>query len=140
MGLLRIATIVAVGVALLPSDRDQQQRLYERAGSTAQWVVTFCDRNGPTCAKGSEVWSQFVAKAEFGAKLAYDMMRERQSCAGNRRARLHAPGAGTRQQRHTDAARQKAGLARQDRRTRAASDASVLASLWPCPCVLGTYV
>ena len=78
MGLLRIATIVAVGVALLPSDRDQQQRLYDRAGATAQWVVTFCDRNGPTCAKGSEVWSQFVAKAEFGAKLAYDMMRERQ--------------------------------------------------------------
>ena len=79
MGLLRIATIVAVGVALLPSDRDQQQRLYERAGSTAQWVVTFCDRNGPTCATGSELWSQFVAKAEFGAKLAYDMARERQA-------------------------------------------------------------
>ena len=29
-----------------------------------------------TCAKGSELWSQFVAKAQFGAKLAYDMMRE----------------------------------------------------------------
>lgn len=79
MGLLRIATFVAVAVALLPSDREQQQRLYERAGSTAEWVVTFCDRNTATCAKGSELWSQFVAKAEFGAKLAYDMIREREA-------------------------------------------------------------
>src|SRR6185437_16250497 len=74
MGLLRIATIIAVGIAVLPSDRDQQQRLYDRAGATAEWVITFCDRNGPTCAKGAELWSQFVAKAEFGAKLAYDTL------------------------------------------------------------------
>jgi hypothetical protein len=83
MGLLRIATIVAVGVALLPSDRDQQQHLYERAGATAQWVVTFCDRNAETCTKGSELWSQFVAKAQFGAKLAYDMMREHESASAD---------------------------------------------------------
>ncbi len=79
MGLLRIGMIAAIGIALLPSDKEQQQRIYERAGSTAQWVVTFCDRNAATCAKGSELWSQFLAKAEFGAKLAYDMMRERQN-------------------------------------------------------------
>lgn len=85
MGLLRIATIVAVGVALLPSDHDQQQRLYDRAGATAQWALTFCNRNPDTCAKGSELWSQFVAKAQFGAKLAYDMMSERQS-AGDKTA------------------------------------------------------
>ena len=66
-------------MALLPSDKEQQQRLYERAGSTAEWVVTFCDRNTATCAKGAELWSQFVAKAEFGAKLAYDMIREREA-------------------------------------------------------------
>jgi hypothetical protein len=79
MGLLRIATFAAVGIALLPSDKDQQQRLYDRAGATANWVITFCDRNATVCAKSSELWSQFVAKAEFGAKLAYDMARERQS-------------------------------------------------------------
>jgi hypothetical protein len=90
MGLLRIAAIVAVGVAVLPSDHDQQQRLYDRAGATAQWVVTFCDRNGPTCAKGSELWSQFVAKAEFGAKLAYDTMRERAS-GPDQTGRIYSP-------------------------------------------------
>lgn len=77
MGLLRIATFAAIGIALLPSDKEQQQRLYDRAGATANWVVTFCDRNATACAKGSELWSQFVAKAEFGAKLAYDMAREK---------------------------------------------------------------
>ena len=89
MGLLRIATIVAVGVAVLPSDHEQQQRLYERAGATAQWVVTFCDRNPGTCAKSSELWSQFVAKAQFGAKLAYDMMRERQGAGSETAAADH---------------------------------------------------
>lgn len=93
MRLLRIAAVIAVGVALLPSDREGQQRIYERAGATAHWVVTFCDRNGPTCEKGSELWSQFLAKAEFGAKLAYDMMRER---AGSQRTaseteRIYSP-------------------------------------------------
>ncbi|MBA2124693.1 hypothetical protein DLM45_00415 [Hyphomicrobium methylovorum] len=77
MGLLRIATIAAVAIALLPSDREQQQRLYERAGDSANWVLTFCDRNGPTCEKGAELWAGFLAKAEFGVKLAYDMARER---------------------------------------------------------------
>ena len=79
MGLLRIAMVAAVGIALLPSDREQQQKIYEKAGATAEWVVTFCDRNAATCAKGSELWSQFLAKAEFGAKLAYEAMRARQS-------------------------------------------------------------
>jgi len=92
MGLLRIATFAAVGVALLPADREQQQHLYERAGDTAHWVVTFCDRNGPTCAKGSELWSQFVAKAEFGAKLAYDTMREQQSSGATASARPETKG------------------------------------------------
>lgn len=76
MGLLRIATVSAIVIALLPSDKEQQQRLYQRAGDTAEWVVTFCDRNATVCAKGAEFWTQFVAKAQFGAQLAYDMARE----------------------------------------------------------------
>jgi hypothetical protein len=82
MGLLRLATVVAIGVALLPSDKDQQQRLYERAGASAEWVITFCDRNATVCTKSAELWSQFVAKAQFGAQLAYDMARERYGNSG----------------------------------------------------------
>jgi len=90
MGLFRLAVIAAAGIALLPSDRAEQERIYERAVSTAHWVVTFCDRNQTTCAKSSELWSQFLAKAEFGAKLAYDMMNERKSDE-NTAARIFAP-------------------------------------------------
>lgn len=79
MGLLRLAAIAAVGIALLPSDREKQAELYGRAASAAHWTVTFCDRNGDTCTQASGLWDQFLKKAEFGAKLAYDVMREHPS-------------------------------------------------------------
>ena len=90
MGLFRLAIIAAAGIALLPSDREQQARIYDRAVTSAHWVVTFCDRNETTCQKGSEIWSQFLAKAEFGAKMAYDMMREHKSDE-NTAQRIFAP-------------------------------------------------
>lgn len=86
MGLLRIATVAAIGIALLPSDKEQQQRLYERAGATAEWVVTFCDRNATVCAKSAELWTQFVAKAQFGAQLAFEMAREHYAGSGGMNA------------------------------------------------------
>jgi Family of unknown function (DUF5330) len=88
MGLLRIATIAAVAVALLPSDKEQQQHLYQRAGATAEWVVTFCDRNATVCAKSAELWTQFVAKAQFGAQLAFEMAKEHYASGGMSTASL----------------------------------------------------
>lgn len=76
MGLLRIGLVAAIGIALLPSDKEQQQHLYDRAGATAEWVITFCDRNATVCTKSSELWTQFVAKAQFGAQLAFQMAKE----------------------------------------------------------------
>ncbi len=76
MGILRLGMIVAVGVALLPSDREQQEILYNRAALAAKWTVTFCDRNAQTCATASSLWDQFAKKAQFGAKLAYDTLAE----------------------------------------------------------------
>jgi len=78
MGLLRIATVIGVGVALLPTEPEKQAQLYQRAADTTTWVVTFCDRNAKTCDQGANLWRQFIAKAEFGAKLAYDMVRDGQ--------------------------------------------------------------
>jgi hypothetical protein len=75
MGLFRLAVIGAVGIALLPSDRDQQQRLYQRAATAANWAVTFCDRNAQTCQQASGFLAEFKKKAEFGAELAVDMIR-----------------------------------------------------------------
>ncbi len=77
MGLFKLAAVAAVGMALLPADREQQEMLYNRAALAANWAVTFCERNGATCAQSSTLWDQFVKKAEFGAKLAYDMMTDK---------------------------------------------------------------
>ena len=79
MGLIRIATVVAVGVALLPSDQTQQTELYGRAANAAKWTLTFCERNEATCTQTAAVWDQFKRKAEFSAKLAYDMSRDTQA-------------------------------------------------------------
>ena len=82
MGLLRLGAIVAVGVALLPAEREKQDQLYARAGAAAKWAITFCDRNFETCVQASKAWAQFTAKAEFGAKLAYDVIREQTPMSG----------------------------------------------------------
>ena len=76
MGLFRIAIVAAVGVALLPSDREHQQQLYQRASSATSWAVTFCDRNATTCEQAAGLWSEFKKKAEFGFELALDMVRD----------------------------------------------------------------
>jgi hypothetical protein len=72
MSLLRTATIVAIGITLLPSDEASQQRLYERTASAVHWTATFCDRNGATCENAAALWEAFLAKAEFAARLTYD--------------------------------------------------------------------
>lgn len=76
MGLMRVAAVVAVGVALMPADQEQQKRLIQRASDASTWAMTFCERNAETCAKRDELWVLFVAKAEFAAKLAYDTWRK----------------------------------------------------------------
>ena len=53
MGLFKLAAIVAVGVSLLPAEREKQEQLYQRAASAASWTMTFCERNTATCTKAS---------------------------------------------------------------------------------------
>lgn len=73
MSLLRTLLLLAIIVIILPTDQDDQRRLYEKVAGTANWAATFCDRNASTCEATSEAWSTFVRKAEFGAKMAGDL-------------------------------------------------------------------
>lgn len=73
MSLFRMAVVLSLGVALMPSDREQQDALYERAATAAHWTLTYCDRNGAQCVMAGEVWEAFLRKAEFAGKLAYDV-------------------------------------------------------------------
>ena len=74
MFLIRTAFWVGLAVLLLPTDERQQARLYGTAVATVERVTTFCDRNAQACAAGAELWATFVKKAEFGARVAIDLV------------------------------------------------------------------
>ncbi|MCZ7595240.1 MAG: DUF5330 domain-containing protein [Hyphomicrobium sp.] len=74
MSILKVGILVAVVVAILPADREQQAALYNRAASAVHWTATFCDRNGPTCEQAGVLWAGFVKKAQFGAAMAYELV------------------------------------------------------------------
>ncbi len=84
MSILKIGILVAVVVAVLPADREQQAALYDRAATAVHWTATFCERNGATCEQAGVLWEGFVKKAQFGAAMAYELaMRQTGKDAGN---------------------------------------------------------
>lgn len=74
MSILKAGILVAIVVAILPADREQQAALYDRAATAVHWTATFCDRNGPTCEQAGVLWQGFVQKAQFGAAMAYELI------------------------------------------------------------------
>lgn len=91
MSLFRIAIVLSCGVALMPSDKEQQQQLYERAASAAYWTATFCDRNEKTCDTADMLWTSFVAKAQFAGRLGYDIAQRYAAGAEPQKVSLEAP-------------------------------------------------
>jgi hypothetical protein len=86
MSLVRLAFWLGLLVLLLPTDAQQQARFSNFAGNAMDRLTSFCDRNGRTCAAGSEVWATFLRKAEFGVRLVGDLLG-----AGGRRSAEPAP-------------------------------------------------
>jgi len=74
MFFIKLAFWLGVIVLLLPSDAQQQARLYGTATAAVERASTFCDRNAKTCATAADVWATFLKKAEFGARLVGDLM------------------------------------------------------------------
>jgi hypothetical protein len=77
--LIKLAFWLGVAVLLMPSDKEQQARLYMQASHTVERVATFCDRNAETCAKAKVYWAEFQKKAEFAGRMALDIIAERQA-------------------------------------------------------------
>jgi hypothetical protein len=73
MFLIRVAFWLGLVVLLLPTDERQQARFYSTVAAAVERVTTFCDRNPKICATGAELWSAFLKKAEFGARLVVDL-------------------------------------------------------------------
>jgi hypothetical protein len=95
MFLIRLGFWLGLAVLLLPTDERQQARLYGSVVAAMDRVTTFCDRNAQVCTGGAEVWSTFVRKAEFGARMVVDLAssggrkpEEAESLAQPTRARI----------------------------------------------------
>jgi hypothetical protein len=74
MSFIKLAFWLGVLVLLLPTDAQQQARLYSTAVATVERATTFCDRNTRTCEMAGEAWATFLKKAEFAARLVGDLI------------------------------------------------------------------
>jgi Family of unknown function (DUF5330) len=81
MFFFRTTLLLGLGVLVLPTDEASQARVYQGARTATTWTMTFCDRNSETCAQSRQLWAVFLKKAEFGAKMAYDLISERNTVA-----------------------------------------------------------
>jgi hypothetical protein len=74
MFLIRLAFWLGLVVLLLPTDERQQARFYTTALATVERATTFCERNAQACAVATQLWATFLKKAEFGARMAVDLV------------------------------------------------------------------
>jgi len=77
MFLFRTVFWLSLVVLVLPTDSQQQAKLYATVSTAAHQAATFCDRNQDMCAKGAAHWATFRSKLEFGARMAMDIATER---------------------------------------------------------------
>ena len=75
--LIRTAFWLIIIVLLLPTDERQRSEVYGTAQAAMNDLVTFCDRNPETCAKGKDAFGVFVQKAQFGARMLIDLVNGR---------------------------------------------------------------
>ncbi len=77
MFLIRSAFWLALLVALVPSDPQEQARMYQTASQALHNAQTFCDRNAVICTEAQGYWALFKDKAAIGARMAIDLANER---------------------------------------------------------------
>jgi hypothetical protein len=77
MFLFRIVFWLGLAVLLMPTEEQQQARLYATAAASVERIATFCDRNPKACAAGAEFWSTFLKKAEFASRVTVDLIGAR---------------------------------------------------------------
>jgi Family of unknown function (DUF5330) len=74
MFLIRTAFWLIVLVLLLPTDEDQQKRIYGTAQAAVNDIAQFCDRNPQTCATGQDAFAVLVQKAQYGAHMVQGLV------------------------------------------------------------------
>ncbi len=76
MSLTKLCVTLAIAVALLPTDKVEQQKLVDETSAFAHWAWTYCDRNPDTCTTAANGWDVFKQKAAFGWEIAQDAVTQ----------------------------------------------------------------
>ena len=88
MFVIRIAFWIALIVMVLPSDREQQARLYQTATETMHRAATFCDRNAKLCEQGGAALGRLPHEARVRRQAG---VRHRERAVLRRPARRASP-------------------------------------------------
>ncbi|MEC9368563.1 MAG: DUF5330 domain-containing protein [Pseudomonadota bacterium] len=76
MFLIRTAFWLALLVMLLPTNEEEQRQVYGTAEAAVRDVKTFCVRNPDVCTNGKSALDTFGQKAEFGARMVMDFIKD----------------------------------------------------------------
>ena len=74
---IRTAIVIGAGIMFLPTDEKSQARFMETAATAMTQVMTTCERHPAVCDKAGAAWGVFKQKAEFGGRVAMDLIKER---------------------------------------------------------------
>ena len=77
MFLIRSAFWLVLLILLIPTDGEQQKKMYDMAQTAVADVSGFCVRNPETCDSGQYVINALVQKAQFGAHMVQSLVNER---------------------------------------------------------------
>lgn len=79
MFLIRTAFWLALIIVLLPTNKEAQEEMYGSAVAAARDLKTFCVRNPEVCRNSKAALEKFGEKAQFGAKVVMDALRDGKS-------------------------------------------------------------
>lgn len=74
MSFFKTVVILGVGIALLPSDREQQRALTQTALAARTQASSFCDTRPNICLSRADAWDIFRAKAVFAYALGTELV------------------------------------------------------------------
>lgn len=79
MFIIRTAFWLMLIVLLLPSNEQEQREVYGTAQAAVNDIKTFCVRNPGVCETSTVAFESFSQKAQFGAKMLMDFMKDASS-------------------------------------------------------------
>lgn len=74
MFLIRTAFWLTLIILLLPTNEQDQNKIYGTAEAALKDLQTFCVRNPGVCEKSGDAFEVFAQKAQFGARMLMDFV------------------------------------------------------------------